>query len=278
MRKLLVLLGLCALSFAALDYNVDVVSRAIWRGQDFGDPVVLDNNDKGELWNNTPALQPGISYTFDDLGLSLGLWASVGLGDHSTQELDEFDYTAGYSFSAGGIDFAIGYTHYTFPSLLKDAIEANDDLDDDDDAKTTVAKLKEANESDEISLGLTFSELFLSPSLTFYYDYDGNAEDTSKYLYTELGLSLPAFAEGWDHSLTFGIDGTPKATGLTNIAYGLSTDLGYGFSAYGNLVYVTGAYSGTGVIGGKDEKGKYNPINEDSYEIVFGVSYSGSVL
>lgn len=105
--------SLCA---GTLTFGGDTVSRYVWRGIDFGDPV---SYEEPMTWqNNTPAIQPGVTYTFDN-GLSVGLWGSYGIGKNGSNEIDELDYLAGYTFKIADVDAKIGYTHYTFPSYAK---------------------------------------------------------------------------------------------------------------------------------------------------------------
>ena len=257
--------SLCA---GTLTYGGDAVSRYVWRGIDCGDPV---SYEEPATWqNNTPAIQPGATYTFDN-GLSVGLWGSYGIGKNGSNEIDELDYSAGYAFKIKDVDAKAGYTHYTFPSyatLLR---------------RTTTVKEKyivASTDSDEVSFGLTFSTLALAPSITVYKDYDQNVNvnDRSQYTYTELGATLPNLAFGLTEGVVFGFDGTKYTDGkLTNINYKLSKALDGGFTTYTNLIYLTGATTGTGVFAPVDPDGKRQHINNDNYEIVFGVNYTGSL-
>lgn len=273
MNKLVVFSAVCAmvgsLWAGTLTYGGDAVSRYVWRGIDFGDPISYE--DPAEWQNNTPAIQPGLTYTFDN-GLSLGLWGSYGIGKNGSNELDELDFLVGYTFKVGAVDMKLGYTYYTFPSyatLLKRADEPMKDK-----------YITAATNSDEVMIGATFSEVAFAPSITVYYDYDQNVNvnDQTQYAYTELGLTLPELAFGITEGLTFGFDGTARTNGgLTNVNYKLAKELDSGFTAYTNLIYITGATSGTGVIMSKGEDGKRDPINNDNYEIVFGLNYTGSL-
>ena len=91
-------------SFSA---GVDLMSRYIWRGTDYG---------------NAPGIQPNLALTWK--GFELGVWGSYGFGKYSTKINDstiiengnyaEFDpylsYTARY--------FSICFTDYFFPNSL----------------------------------------------------------------------------------------------------------------------------------------------------------------
>lgn len=251
-----------------LTYGGDAVSRYVWRGIDFGDPV---SYEEPTTWqNNTPAIQPGFTYTFDN-GISLGLWGSYGIGKNASNEIDELDFIAGYVFKIADIDAKIGYTHYTFPSYAT-ALKR---------LTTTKEKYIVANtDSDELAFGLTFSKVALAPSITIYSDYDQNAavDDLTQYTYTELGLTLPELAFGLTEGVVFGFDGTARTNGgLTNINYKLSKALDGGLTAYSNVIYTTGKPAGTGVIMAKEDDGKRDPVNNDNFEVVFGLNYTGSL-
>jgi len=95
------LLGALALAGAAqaeLSFNVGVFSD------------YLDDGASGS--NNNAVVQGGVDWE-DPTGFYLGTWVST-LGDGDGQEVDLY---AGYEFSAGGLDFDIGYIYYYYPSL-----------------------------------------------------------------------------------------------------------------------------------------------------------------
>lgn len=276
---LISLLVTLSVSFAGtLTYGGDAVSRYIWRGADLGDPVSY--TDPAEWQNNTPAIQPGVTYTFDN-NLSVGLWGSYGLGKNGSNEIDELDYLVGYTFNFKDVDYKLGYTHYTFPSYLKLTERLN--------TETNKSDLEASVDSDEIAIGATFSKVFLAPSITVYHDFDRSkigaasdpketGKDLSIYTYTELGLTLPELKYGIANSLTLGFDSTSRVYGaLTNVNYKLSKALKDGFTGYTNLIYLTGAKGSAGFISTPEEDGKRDAFNNDSYEIVFGLNYTGSL-
>ncbi len=83
-------------AYAQVSVNLDIMSRYVWRGADFG---------------NSPSLQPEISYTYG--GLEIGTWAAVATtGDYDGYEVDFF---ASYTFKTGAGDLSLYLTDYTFP-------------------------------------------------------------------------------------------------------------------------------------------------------------------
>ncbi|MEX2403356.1 MAG: hypothetical protein WD625_04435 [Balneolales bacterium] len=81
----------------AINLDLDIASRYVWRGTDFG---------------NSPSLQPGISFAAGNL--EIGGWAAFATtGSAAGSEIDWF---AAYSLDlgkSGGLAFSI--TDYTFP-------------------------------------------------------------------------------------------------------------------------------------------------------------------
>jgi hypothetical protein len=73
--------------------NVDIMSRYIWRGTDFG---------------NSPSIQPSISYT--NSNFTFGTW---GAYTTNTQSLQEADIYVSYAFSKL---FSLTFTDYFFPN------------------------------------------------------------------------------------------------------------------------------------------------------------------
>lgn len=73
--------------------GADLVSRYVWRGTDFG---------------NSPAIQPGVS--FSKGGFEVGAWGSYSFSSNTGGA--EADLYAGYSFDFG---LSLGVTDYYFP-------------------------------------------------------------------------------------------------------------------------------------------------------------------
>ncbi len=81
---------------AQVGVNLDIMSRYVWRGADFG---------------NSPSLQPEITYTYG--GLEIGTWAALATtGDPDGYEVDWF---VSYTFETGAGDLSLQLTDYTFP-------------------------------------------------------------------------------------------------------------------------------------------------------------------
>lgn len=113
-----------------VDVSLDVFGKYLWRGQ---------------VINDDPVLQPGVSMTFDKL--TLGFWGSVDMTDYSDNEWEfiEYDYSADYTTAiAEGVDLSFGVINYYFPG---------------------------SEDTTEIYAGLAF-DLPLSPSVTIYNDVD----------------------------------------------------------------------------------------------------------
>jgi uncharacterized protein (TIGR02001 family) len=91
-------LALANAAHAELEFNVGVYSDYL--------------DDGASASNNNAVVQGGVDYSHGS-GLYVGTWMST-LGDGDGQEVDLY---AGYTFSAGGLDFDVGYVYYYYPSL-----------------------------------------------------------------------------------------------------------------------------------------------------------------
>ncbi len=79
-----------------LSLDLDIASRYVWRGFDFGD---------------SPSIQPELSYTIG--GLEVGTWAAIATnGDPAGYEVDWF---ASYTVETDAGDLGFMLTDYTFP-------------------------------------------------------------------------------------------------------------------------------------------------------------------
>lgn len=86
---------------AQADVALDINSRYVWRGFDFG---------------NSPSIQPEVTYAFG--GLEVGVWgayATTGNPDGT-----EIDWFASYGIEAGQGEIALSITDYTFPDGTTD--------------------------------------------------------------------------------------------------------------------------------------------------------------
>jgi len=79
-------------SIAQVDLGIDITSRYVWRGTDFG---------------NSPSLQPDISYTSGNL--TIGAWGAFATNGNPAGS--EIDFYASYAIG----DFSLSVTDYTFP-------------------------------------------------------------------------------------------------------------------------------------------------------------------
>lgn len=81
---------------AKLNLDLDLNSRYIWRGADFG---------------NSPSIQPGLSYATG--GLEFGLWSAYAT--NGNPDGTEVDLWASYTYDTDGGSFSLYLTDYTFP-------------------------------------------------------------------------------------------------------------------------------------------------------------------
>jgi len=261
-KVLIVAMIFSTFALASVDYSVDIVSRYIFRGIDFGDAVNF-SDPNGDLRNNSPAIQFDLSTALPFDGSYVGLWGSYGLGSNSTEKLDEIDPYIGYDFSAGGVDYSVGYTYYYLASYVEAA-----QVGLDGKAATNAKIAADLEQYSELWLGAAFPELALSPAITYYFGW-ANPADKSQYSYTAVDLSLP-----YDIAMTLGFAGYSgydgDATLLTDVTFGYEYGLSEDLSAYVNYIHIVAHPAGSA----QDDFS----VNEDPYEIVFGLSYGGSLL
>jgi uncharacterized protein (TIGR02001 family) len=86
---------------AQLSYQVDTMSRYIWRGFDLFAP-------------NNGAFQPSATYSFGESGFSANVWTSFALGDRGIYRYDdEIDLTLAYAFKMPEeYSLSVGMIHY----------------------------------------------------------------------------------------------------------------------------------------------------------------------
>lgn len=83
-------------AYAQVSVNLDIMSRYVWRGFEFG---------------NSPSLQPELAYTSG--GFEIGVWGAFATsGDFDGTEVDLF---ASYTFETSAGAFSVMVTDYTFP-------------------------------------------------------------------------------------------------------------------------------------------------------------------
>ncbi|MHB8054908.1 MAG: TorF family putative porin, partial [Candidatus Aminicenantales bacterium] len=191
-----ILLGALPLA-AQWEFQADVNSRYIWRGFDL-------------LWNNKPALQPSVTYTFGESGLSANLWGSFALSDRSMyKDLDEIDLTLDYAFALSDrAEMSVGFIAYTYPFWPGFTFK------------------NEVTEEFYVSAGLP--EVFLSPTLTAYYDVNLG---TGLYVLLEGSHSIP-LSEALGLDLSAGLGYNNKLyiddSGLSDLTLGASLPIKLG--------------------------------------------------
>lgn len=84
------------ISYAQVSFGADVVSRYVWRGNDFGD---------------SPSIQPDLKYSSGSW--TIGTWAAYPFAIGAS--VSEHDVYVNYSYKA----FGIGVTDYFFPEKAK---------------------------------------------------------------------------------------------------------------------------------------------------------------
>lgn len=91
------LLGVVATEAEAqFDMSLELNSRYVWRGADFG---------------SSPSLMPEVSFTFG--GFEIGAWAAYAT--NGNPDGTEINFFAGYTFETSAGDFSLHVTDYFFP-------------------------------------------------------------------------------------------------------------------------------------------------------------------
>jgi hypothetical protein len=140
--------------------SIDVMSNYVWRGQKV---------------SNSWVLQPSVGISYGDF--CANIWANYDTDSKIDEgdghgEITETDIAANYSFSFDKLTIGVGYIYYA---------------------------LNSANDTQEIYVSASY-DMLLSPTLTFYYDYDegegafivasiGHSFDLAKDISLELGAS-----------------------------------------------------------------------------------------
>ena len=117
-------------------YQVDFVSRYIWRGFDL-------NPDK------EPVFQPSLEYEFGESGLSMNLWMSFSFVN---KELNETDFTLAYTRKLSGQFFLeAGLIHYGWYFVPNFRFEEDT--------------------SHEVYVAFEMQEILFNPRIRFFYDF-----------------------------------------------------------------------------------------------------------
>ncbi|MFH1441696.1 MAG: TorF family putative porin [Candidatus Omnitrophota bacterium] len=143
--------GLFSNSGFEITGDMSVFSQYVWRG------MILDRD---------VVLQPGFyiaspKYKFGRL--KAGIWANQPLQNRDNLKSEEVDYIIDYTYDFKKASFSLGHTYYDF-------IEAD-----------TYTR--------EFYIGLSFSELFLNPSVYFYRDYGKPENGGGQGSYTLISVS-----------------------------------------------------------------------------------------
>ena len=147
-----------AQSNVSVDANVDIVSRYIWRGMDFG---------------NSPSIQPGL--TLNAGKFSIGAWGAYTLSNNAAAS-DEIDLWASYTHEfKNSVSFTLLLTDYYFPNAGTKFFNFNN-YDHEDGAGAHTLELGASISGGE-KLPLSFSA---------YYNFHNDAGNSS---YLEVAYS-----------------------------------------------------------------------------------------
>ncbi len=173
---------------AGASFQVDWVSRYVWRGFDLAD--------------NRSCVQPQVTFALGSSGFSVNLWANFCLEDRFlTKDFDEIDFTLIYAIPTGAaVSLEAGLICYAFYAAPGFTLKNNT--------------------SPEIYLKGGLPELPLAPTLTVYYDLN-----LGSGLYANLAVSQPlAIAPG----VTLGLSAALGFNSRQYIAGSGFSDLSFG--------------------------------------------------
>lgn len=188
---------------AQFSVDLDLNSRYVWRGTDFG---------------NSPSIQPGMSYATG--GLEAGLWAAYAT--NGNPDGSEVDLWASYTFDTDAGNFSVYATDYTFPIHHAEVTGVESWIDSD---------------AHYVELGLGYAGTEDLPISVFTGMFVHNDDDHS--VYVELGYDADPVAlflgftpfESAVYGTTgagiinLGITGSRELTITENFAPGLSSSL-----------------------------------------------------
>ena len=205
---------------AQINFGVDLVSRFIWRGYDYG---------------NSPAIQP--NFSFSVAGFKIGAWGSYGvsnfeqsINDSTTVNMGhyaEFDLFMAYTFKW----FTLGITDYFVPNPLS----PNTGNKYFNYNKYTTTHTFEAclsfDGTEKVPLQLFVGTLFYGEDLAK--DASGKYTERSKnnystyleasYLFTlkKIGIDIKPFIGG----IPFGSDWYGNSAGIVNVGFTASKSI-----------------------------------------------------
>lgn len=118
------------------EHDIEITGSAT---MDFYDKYVW----RGQYLDHDAVIQPGVSFTAK--GLTVGYWANMPLENSDALKSDESDYYLSYTYTYEKVSLTAGHTWYQFPGT--------------------------STSSREFSVGVAV-DTFLSPSVTYYHDYE----------------------------------------------------------------------------------------------------------
>ena len=202
------LMILAATAAAQFSFQIDTMSRYIWRGFDLFPP-------------NNAAFQPSATYVFGESGFSANIWTSFALGNRQVLKYDdEIDLTLTYAFKLPE-DYAlsVGLIHYGWY------------FDRGFSFKRSTTQ--------EFFVTAGLPKAFLQPTLSIYYDV---TLGTGLYASLKVGQSLP-LCESLDLSLSACLGYNSRqwidTSGLSDLTVGATLPIKVGALTIAPLVNYT---------------------------------------
>ena len=156
--------------------DLNVSSIYMWRG------IMLDGD---------AAMQPGLYFSTPESRfgkIKVGMWVSHDLENKDALKSSETDYLFDYTYSFPQVALSFGHTYYDFPDALP--------LDN-----------APRGFSREFYTGVTLSQLFLTPSVYYYYDYGKKEDGGGEGSYTVLNLAYSKPFTAKNISMSFDLSG-----------------------------------------------------------------------
>ena len=189
MSVALVVAGGMAHAEAAASGGIDVNSAYIFRGATVNDEV-----------NVTPYLEAALG------DFTVGAWGNFNT---DSEQFDEIDVYVSYGISLGdGISGSIGYTEYTYPTVVMGEMGAEADR--------------------EVSVGVSLDDVILAPSLTAYFGLEGPLLDEGVYIELAGSHDIEVAEQAITAGATLGYEAGDNVaeTGFSHLTLSLGTDVG----------------------------------------------------
>lgn len=116
---------------------------------------------RGFTLDTDPVVQPG--FDISGYGFTVALWGSFDADNNDNLNSDEIDFAIDYTYDFEYLSLCLGYTNYDFPGT--------------------------GLYSKEWYIGISSSELPLSPAITFYNDYAREENGGGDGQYINIGIS-----------------------------------------------------------------------------------------